>query len=321
VIEIPTTLVLGAGASVAYGLPLNSELTSRLYRLGSEEDPRHGMLCAAGFGTAEILAFSTEFLQSQAPSIDEFLSHRADDFSRIGKAAIAMIIRERESPDLLLKPQDADHWYKYLWERLTEDATFETIDRSKLTVVTFNYDRSLETYLSYVIGARFRKTPKECAESRSKGGWLNIIHVYGEVTGNYGWNATSLEALSPSLTDDALEELHVIPEGGNDDQRVLQVRAVLSRAKRICFLGFGFQKLNLDLLDAKTTCTDTSRPVWGTAHGLKENEIFQAEKRCSLFAGSKTWPRPRRPMDRHGFYDMKCLDLLRESLVLSPPDV
>jgi hypothetical protein len=330
VIEIPTTLVLGAGASHAYGLPLNSGLSSALYKIGDPDNARHRILVAAGFPSAKIIEFSTEFKLSQAPSIDEFLSHRAEEYSTIGKAAIAMIIREHESPDLLLEPQDAhdpraepDHWYKYLWDRLTEGATFETLDRNRLTVVTFNYDRSLETYLSYVMGARFRKTPDECTASRSKG-WLKILHVYGEVVGNYGWNATSVDALVPSIRNDALEAMRVIPEGRDDDPGLLKARAALLSAKRICFLGFSFQKPNLDRLDSKVTCSSDSpvghfREVWGTAYGLKNKEIHQAESRCGLHVG-RYWPRPREPMNWPGFYNWKCLDLLRESLVLSSPE-
>ena len=324
-IETPTALVLGAGASFAYGLPLNDGLRSSLYNIGSESALGNSALVAAGFSRDEILTFSEEFKLSQAPSIDEFLSHRAADYSRVGKASIAAIIRAHERPGELLIPttDPKDHWHMYLWAQLTEDATFETLDRNELTVVTFNYDRSLETYLSYAMGARFRKTPEECAESLLKG-WLSIIHVYGEVAGNYGWNGTSIDSILPSLTDSALDKLHVIPEGDNRDTRVMQVRGVLSSAKRICFLGFSFQKLNLDRLDSKVTCTNNSpqgnfREVWGTAYGLKNKEIYQAESRCGLHVG-REWPRPREPMNWAGFYNMKCLDLLRESLVLSSPE-
>jgi len=320
VIETPTTLVLGAGASVAYGLPLNSELTSKLYRLSSSSEFGHRALITAGFGTAEITGFSEEFRASQALSIDDFLTHRID-YSRIGKAAIAAIIREHESVGgLLQRPSVEDHWYMYLWGRLTDDASFEALNRNRLTVVTFNYDRSLEQYLTYAMGARFKRAPEECSQRLSEG-WVRIIHVYGKIVGDYGRKSNTPDEIQASLTDDALANLRVIPEGRNEDPVLSQARDALLRAERICFLGFSFQKLNLDRLAARTSCTDlhygqtVRRPVWGTAYGLTERQIRQAEQRCGVYASGGLIPPPRSPQ-RHGFFDLQCLRLLRESLVL-----
>ena len=68
-------------------------------------------------------------------------------YERIGKIAIALELCPYENENILLGDQNG-HWMKYLWHRmLSEVSRPSDLLKNKLSVLTFNYDRSLEHYL------------------------------------------------------------------------------------------------------------------------------------------------------------------------------
>ena len=58
------------------------------------------------------------------------------------------------------------------------DSTFEEFGNNKLSIVTFNYDRSLEHYLLNSLMTLHGKTRDECAQALKK---IPIVHVYGQL--------------------------------------------------------------------------------------------------------------------------------------------
>jgi hypothetical protein len=72
-------------------------------------------------------------------------------------------------------------WYQYLWSKLS--ASWEHFEHNNLRVISFNYDRSLEEYLT---GAMMHTFGKERPDCEAKLLNLSIEHVYGSVTGPYG---------------------------------------------------------------------------------------------------------------------------------------
>ena len=113
-------------------------------RVAKPNDKRWKALIEAGQDRGHLEDFVNTLRESGQASIDAFLAHHAE-FMEVGKAAIAAILIGRERRDALFAPAE-DHWYQYVWSYL-QDAGAAAFGENKLTVVTFNYDRSLERFL------------------------------------------------------------------------------------------------------------------------------------------------------------------------------
>ena len=176
--ERHTVLILGAGASVAYGLPTGTELVNAICRefpnysvqvkwfhLSPEQaSARAKNLCDAlnGAGTR---------------SIDGFLEFR-EDLRLDGAIAIALALLCRERPQTLSNANSAntDNWYREFieWLSPSPDVKFPA---TRVSVITCNYDRSLEQYMYVALKNRFRdSTDQKIAQLMDE---VPIIHVHG----------------------------------------------------------------------------------------------------------------------------------------------
>ena len=147
-----------------------------------------------------IQQFAKDLWDSQLSSIDDFLSYRKE-YSLIGKLCILFVLSmyedaKRFSPNFNIpsgtyapghEPVGEWNypkwgWYKYLWERLQEGTggDFENLKQNNLSIITFNYDRSLEHFLFTAMKSAYGSQVQEpdCADF-----FINIPvkHVYGEL--------------------------------------------------------------------------------------------------------------------------------------------
>jgi hypothetical protein len=152
-----TVLVLGAGASAPYGFPLGTALTdgitSELMRDGHSQfrDDLEG----AGFDLASLRAFGKALGQSGRYSIDDFLQWKPE-FRSLAKHAIARMLIPCERDDRLEFGADArlwlpqgqpdTRWHRYFFNQLLTSRRGRCeIGDNRLTVLTFNFDRSFES--------------------------------------------------------------------------------------------------------------------------------------------------------------------------------
>ena len=299
-ITVPTTLVLGAGASMPYGFPSGARLREKLC------DPGSLLSLHSKFPEADVRIFCNEFLHSGMKSIDAFLSRRGSQslypphsvpsrgeptFGDIGKAAIAAILINCERHESLFQ-FGHDHWYEYLWSRISD--SLETFGENKLGVITFNYDRSLEYYLFIALQKAFGITPSEAAAHLKK---IPIIHVYGqlaELTDICDVNTESRHYSNDhgdyAYITAASRGIRVIPESRDDDAVFMTAREMLKKSKRACFLGFGFDPINLARLGIENLMhlargeTGDVIDVYATTIGLEEAE---RQKLINLFLFKK----------------------------------
>lgn len=265
-ITVPTTLVLGAGASMPYGFPSGSTLREWLC------DPDTLRDLQIKFNEEDIKVFCETFLHSGMQSIDAFLARRGAHslyppydnasagqrtFSDIGKAAIALKLIECEEHNSLFNTKE-DHWYQYLWTSLSD--SLSDFGKNKLSIITFNYDRSLEHYLLTALQHSFGINEKQASEQLKK---IPIIHVYGQLAELPHICADGAESrfFKPDISnlayiDAAARGIKVIDEGRNDDSVFGKAQKYLSEAERICFLGFGFDETNVHRLGIKNILTD-----------------------------------------------------------------
>ena len=242
-ITVPTVLVLGAGSSHAYGYSLGEALYNDVI---SQDHSRVLGAEAADAQIAQFEDFINDLKYCGYYSVDYFLE-QFPDYRRIGKAAIARVLSSQEHEHLLF-PGPADHWYKHLLNILDDRST--DLGENELTILTYNYDVSLEYYLTMAVANRRRIDL--CASSEQLGE-LNIIHLHGTI-GRYpprffddrSYGATNDNMANAVALSD--ETIRIISEADSQEEVFDRAEADLRRAKRIFFLGFGYADENLKRL-------------------------------------------------------------------------
>jgi hypothetical protein len=179
-ITTPTVLVLGAGASQPYGFPSAGELADLICKTFTSEnsDGCRFFDSQANLTAGDFLRFREALLKSDSASVDAFLEYR-QEFMSIGKLAIAYCLMPFEKEEKLFQCDGArgEHWYKHLSGKLS--ASFDKFGDNKLSIITFNYDRSLEHYLLTTLANMHGKNWKDCADTIAK---IPIVHVYGQLS-------------------------------------------------------------------------------------------------------------------------------------------
>ena len=195
-ITTPTVLILGAGASMPFGFPSGEELVSCILKELEGEEPAGSALVRIHQAMAErksaravltqaidsiepemlIDSFHEALFYSGRQSIDTFLEYNPQ-FLEVGKMAIASVLVPLENNRTLFST--TPNWYKLLFNHL--DTRFEEFAENKLSILTYNYDRSLEQFLLTALRYSYRGMKAEydqCWEQLSK---VPIIHLHGSL--------------------------------------------------------------------------------------------------------------------------------------------
>jgi hypothetical protein len=274
-IERKLVLVLGAGASMPFGFPsgygLMREIVDQLKPHGTQGSrilgqPMLSALVSAGFDRDFIEAFRSALEKSGKRSVDAFLEHR-NQFIDVGKTAIAFALIPKEREELLFSPKGLN-WYEYFFNRL--NARFEDFDKNSISILTFNYERSLEYYLFTALKNAYGKTSEECA---SKMRSIPILHLYGKLGGLPGLEEEGLSfgaAPNPDNLKKGAAGIQIIHEDLSRNPVFQQAHELLQDAERICFLGFGYDFTNLERLMAYNV--SASQHICGTAVDLEGRE-------------------------------------------------
>src|SRR6266516_3639566 len=154
-IQKPTVLILGAGASEPYGYPLGAALVGRIVGLTQPGRPAgagglHPILLRDPGLRGHVDDFHRRLMGSETSSIDDFLESNPA-YQELGKLCIAAALTVW-GPLLTHEVPAERHWYRYLWERLRQGAPMpERFRENRTRIITYNYDRSLERYFAGVL--------------------------------------------------------------------------------------------------------------------------------------------------------------------------
>lgn len=255
-----TVLILGAGASKPYGFPLGSELRDAICGMTTAEDM--GLFADLDFHYRELDEFVLTLRTSGYSSVDWFLEVRPE-FATIGKAAIARCLIPFEEGGRLFPPKaPKEHWYELLLNQLDGFLPLGEMGDRGVSILTFNYDRSLEHYLFKVLSTR-RKSESRAAAELAR---LPIIHLHGSL-GAYPALESTGRPYHPQLTaeqvDLARRGIVVIGEADKSTPEFSRAREIIANADRVLFLGFGYQRMSLARLGLDAP-SDHSRQVSGT---------------------------------------------------------
>ena len=296
----PTVFVLGAGASYSFGYPLGKNLLEIIIKNFDSDNSENAieLFKGLGFSDVDITSFREKLRLSAALSIDSFLESRGEDDRYLGKLAIANALIPFEKTDTLFYDNS---WYKTLLEKLK--ITFNDFEKNKISFITFNYDRSLEHFLITAFQNLFNKTENEVAEKLKK---IPIVHLYGKL-GMLPWETVKPDEYTreynakilPHLLRRSSKSLKIIHDKVElDNLEFKQAKQLLSAARRIYFLGFGYHKDNLERLKitsyvryaSSTTPSETfSKIVEGTAFKLPQDLKDNVPKLYKIKLPNSDW--------------------------------
>lgn len=245
-----TVLILGAGASYPYDLPLGAELRKSICEMVDGHNSVYRSLkLHTNNNSEEIKNFARQFKRSHVNSIDAFLAKRSE-FTEIGKLAIAAALIEKENPDGVLNAKDTENWYSYMWNLMIQDIhDISQLQSNRINFITFNYDRSLEYFLHLSTRNTFGVNDDKAQQALHG---LGILHIYGSL-GKFHYLPGAdvrqyLNDLNNVTLQIAANGIEIIPEARNDSKAFMVARKLCAEAESIGFLGFGFDPLNIERL-------------------------------------------------------------------------
>lgn len=339
-IQANTVIVLGAGASFDYGLPLGSQLTKdAINYLRSHQETVHDEFLRTRTDINGFSKIASVIEKSRTPTLDAFIEKNLK-FAGPLKSAIAGVLLAKEDrviSDLSFPERD---WIAWLYHNRMESSPEKFID-NKIAFVSFNYDR-----IPHALLARFMANTHE----------LNIataIEIVGSAVGigmpqeNFGFQPDDVlverfmyvhgqlgTELSPRGTtlafqnklDQSLPQtvdpnqvvdqkylkeissgIETISESdrvqdGNANERM---KILFENAEKIIFLGMGYHSPNLAKLgftkEYFLNNKSKSKFIGGTGMGLSERD----REYLYMFFGNNF---------ELGRNDQDCLSYLQEYL-------
>lgn len=272
-INKPTVLILGAGASMHLGFPsgigLRDEICAGLH---IPAGPLYEDLQKLGFSDENQRDFGNQLTKSGKESVDRFLEHRRE-FLEIGKAAMASVLIRNEDDGALLRfGAGSHHWYEHMYNRIFP--SFEPISEGLLSIITFNYDRSLERYL---LSALYYSSGQSIGNAAEVLKSIRILHVHGHLGQLPELGEGGREYSSDNSLDElkvAIEGIRIIHEIEDDDDSFRWAKRKLRVAHTIYFIGFGYDPTNLKRLGfPEISVEEKDKRICGSAHGFTQREM------------------------------------------------
>ena len=308
-----TTLILGAGASAPYKFPTGFELTQKILDL---EGNIELLIYFSDQNTPLVRKFFQVFRMSTATSIDSFVA-KNPQYTEVARTAIAMVLMEMEDHEVFFNHTINDHWYRYLVNKLCPDS-WDAFDPSRLRIVTFNYDVSLEFFLATAVSHMYGKGANDVIEKLAK---LDIVHVYGKLDrplNTYGQIRTDIDPsdekteITKHDVKRACAGIHLMGEGREDTRHLQTIQQIIHSSDQIGILGFGFDAVNVERIFGGIAFAgpDNGKQMYATTKGMTEAEskaaMLQINKRdLTPYGGSYLMQK-----------DCDCTTLLRESLII-----
>jgi hypothetical protein len=148
--------------------------------------------------------------------------------------------------------------------------SLEDLSRIPLSIVTFNYDRSLEYFLMTALRNSLGANEDETAQALAE---IPIVHVYGQLGRPHFWDPDGRE-YNPNRTSAIIQKcadhVTILREQDRTTPEFEKAQTLILQAALVCFLGFGYHPVNLERLNLPLTLSKQS--VLGTAFGLARDE-------------------------------------------------
>ncbi len=319
-------VILGAGASKPYGFPIDSELQDRIiqdFKYDFQSLPYTNISPKSlkfERGKREGLAsdYITRLSDSKGiASIDNFINVN-DKYELIGKISIQYYLLEYERQYLSNRSYSGiNNWFELVLKELLKDCIEykdpQALYVDNITFITFNYDRLIE----YIFKKNFVSLFKDSLNEKKNTDLIDffnyrVMHLYGSVgylpNKAFPDNSNKVEFGEKIDTYEKIEStvnnLRLIKDGIGDISRLTNI---LASAKKIYFLGNGFIKKNMDVLDLNNNLNFNDPPqIYGTYFQREAEDISKLKKKYFNFNFSI--PEPQ-------IESVDCKELIRKYFV------
>ena len=300
-----STYIIGAGASYELGLPTGEELKSIIADLLNINFNLHTQTS----GDSQIVDALKPYSKSKnedlnlyrkecihisknmplSISIDNFIDTQKgnEKLELCGKMGIVQSIIQAEKNCLLYQKRNqlidfselSKTWYLSFFKTITENCVIEDLPKrlKLITLIIFNYDRCLEHFLINALQGYYRIDNTEAITLISN---IKIIHPYGTI-GPLPWQDTNShnfvkfgESINTNCLIESAQNIKTFTEGVESNS-VRELHDIMSKSKRIIFLGFAYHKLNMKLLGkGGFVASYQSEDVecYGTSFGMSESD-------------------------------------------------
>jgi hypothetical protein len=211
----------------------------------------------------ELQELRVALLNSDYPTIDAFLREN-EKHAVAGKTMIVYSLLKKENINMCKRDTIQDHWYRNLIDDICSGCDEpRDILNNKLTIITYNYDISLDYYIYQGISesSRFREVSKQFING------LTIKHVYGKLydysneshghkygdlgenscyATNGGVNAERL--IKALLWNDNIKTMFMERKNKDMEQHVAEIKDLIRNVDDMIIIGFGFDRLNLETI-------------------------------------------------------------------------
>lgn len=334
-----TVIVVGAGASKEFGLPVGEELITEVKKLLRIRTGYYGLseqkllYAFKVFGSSypgahnldKMIDASRKIVKAlpHAISIDNLIDeHRGDkELEKCGKLAITLAILNAErASTIYCEPHDGlnlnfekskETWLNSLTQIIKQNCEFEELSErvSNITLIVFNYDRCIEHYLFYAFQHAYGVSEAEVKNLLKE---LKIFHPYGKI-GDLPWEEEkdSIPFGSEPNSKELVElskNLRTFTEGTDSkESEISLIREEVIGADTTLFLGFAYHKLNLELL--RTQGVEHSSPhskfYFGTSLGFSDANTDSIKEDLTKLAGVS-------PLNINIRNDLTCYSLFKE---------
>ena len=280
----PTALILGAGASKVFGLPLGSELRVQIARdLNIRFKDFGNSLLSGSYEIVEALrlltrspdAHSTDInlyrkaavqiseAMALSGSIDEYIERHSENKikSQCAKIAITKAILEAERRSNIFRNQSqsssifsvksSETWLAYFLRDITRGHTRNNLPLAfkNVTIINFNYDRCFEHFCLNWLQQIYEISEEHAGEIIKS---LNVFHPYGSIAPLPFEKSSQSLAYGGEFDAHRLvkmaTEIRTYSETIEDNEKILTVMESLEAVRSVVFMGFGFHQQNLDIL-------------------------------------------------------------------------
>jgi len=235
ILKEQAVLVLGAGASQGAGFPLGPGLKELL--LKSVAATRTvAALGKHGYDRETLAAFRDALRFGSHPTVDIFLE-RKTRFRELGSYMIASALMPLETKERLF---GKTVWYRELLEGLRLGSPES--GASKLSVVTLNYDRSLEHYLKMGIDYNCPDGMVELAHRQREE--IEIVHAHGSL-GLYPAVPYGVPVDNEGALRAASQSIRIVSDRLDESPDFAKAQKVIASAAHVVFLWLWLQRADV----------------------------------------------------------------------------
>lgn len=340
------TLILGAGASVAYGLPTGDELVRRVAERMQNDDASDVQRLGHKLELYDPISIDTYLMRyysepTQKNDLESYKAYIAYEIMHSMQEAW----HGKTDSEKKFNAKNKENWLRFLIPELLNLYERDPSSECPIKIITFNYDLAIEFYLQRIIAQHVQTKDFKDGFFRWVSG--SIIHMYGQV-GGYYWQKCDQNTFNIwqnivermwtngksrlnkedflRLGYDFQRNIQVIGEPNRAlDGHVQQAKQWIAQSKTLLITGYAYHADNNKLLDLEIVGKNANHIIAGV-YGAHKKLKDRVEKLFSsgIHPQTKTYynrvknfdeSQPNNPL--LSIYDLTTYDILRYEVTLS----